>query len=269
MSSLLPKDGIHRPSSTAHGDDTVQNECILLRAKVVELNKRLSRRTREMYNMSLTEAVPQLKRQIEFLRKENKIQAETIKRGEDSWEVMLEREAEIEKYSKRLALQEKKQILVQQDIEWKNKMLLEKLEKYKEAIDIIDGISDTAELEIERDGALHRVSWINKKICERKTEVLDKIALRTRELDASIMETTEAIKILVDEYSSKFWDEGVCFSEITEEQKERFWRHRWLFNRYSKNNPNDPDLLWDATKNKDLKYCLRIDLLWSKERLNS
>ena len=146
MSSLLPKDGIHRPSSTAHGDYTVQNECILLRAKVVELNKRLSRRTREMYNMSLTEEVPKLKRQIEFLLKENETQTETIKRGEDSWEVMLEREAEIEKHSKRLALQEKKQILVQQDIEWKNKMLLEKLEKYKDAIDIIDVISDTAEL---------------------------------------------------------------------------------------------------------------------------
>ena len=58
-------------------------------------------------------------------------------------------------------------------------------------------------------------------------------------------------------------------AEITEEQKERFWRHRWLFNRYSRNNPNDPDLLWDATKNKDLKYCLRTELLWSEKRLNS
>ena len=246
--------------------------CVILQAEKIKLDKRLHEQTRQMYNMSVTEELPLLKRQIEFLRGQNdeykKAITEKTVDAEKTIQSYRKMKTKLEKWSKTLAAQEKKQVLVQRDLDWKNQMLLEKLEKYQEVIDIVDGINDTVTLEVERDGYVSQVSWINRKISERKAVVLDKIAARTKEIDASIAETRSAIKQLLAENYSEFWKEGACFSEITEEQKECFWRHHWLFHQYDKN-PNDPSLQWDASKEDDLRYYLKTNLLWSDERLES
>ena len=269
----------HKNSLLPTGTDWASNPnpvpcdaCVILQAEKIKLEKRLHEQTRQMYNMTVTEELPLLKRQIEFLRKQNAEYKQTITKKTADTEKTIQsyraKQNELEKWSKTLATQEKKQVLAQRDLDWKNQMLLEKLGKYQEVIDIVEGINDTVTLEIERDGYVSQVSWINRKISERKAVVLDKIASRTKEIDASIAETKSAIKQLLAENYSEFWKEGACFSEITEKQKERFWRHHWLFHQYDKN-PNDPSLQWDVSKEDDLRYYLKTNLLWSDERLES
>lgn len=246
--------------------------CVILKAEKIKLDRRLHEQTRQMYNMTVTEELPLLKRQVEILREQNKNYKKTLVEKTADTEKTIQsyraKQNELEKWSNILATQEKKQVLAQRDLDWKNQMLLEKLGKYQEVIDIVDGINDTVTLEVERDGYVSQVSWINRKISERKSLVLDKIAARTREIDASIAETRSAIKQLLDENYSKFWKEGARFSEITEKQKECFWRHHWLFHQYDKN-PNDPSLQWDVSKEDDLRYYLKTNLHWSDERLHT
>ena len=226
----------HKNSLLPTGTDWASNPnpvpcdaCVILQAEKIKLEKRLHEQTRQMYNMTVTEELPLLKRQIEFLRKQNAEYKQTITKKTADTEKTIQsyraKQNELEKWSKTLATQEKKQVLAQRDLDWKNQMLLEKLGKYQEVIDIVEGINDTVTLEIERDGYVSQVSWINRK-------------------------------------------EGACFSEITEKQKERFWRHHWLFHQYDKN-PNDPSLQWDVSKEDDLRYYLKTNLLWSDERLES
>jgi len=248
------------------------DDCKILQGKNIALQRKLHNQTHKMHNMSLTEQIPVLKRQIEFLRGKNYKFEQTIeqsvKKSEDTIESYYKLKKNLDKWSTTLAAQEKKQILVQQELDWKNKMLLKNLDKYQEVIDIVDGISETGILEIEREGYIKQVSWINAKISKKKAAVLDKIATRTKELDATIVETKEAIHQLLSESNLHFWKEGACFSELTSEQKERFWRHQWLFHKYN-NNPNDPSLQWDESKDDDLKYTLKTNLLWSDERLRT